>query len=47
MTPSAAPSTGTGLNNITRRLELLFPKKHKLTIDAGQSEYIVNLELQL
>jgi sensor histidine kinase YesM len=45
ITRKATVSTKTGLNNIIRRLDLLFPDKHKLTIDSGEREYQVKLEL--
>jgi LytS/YehU family sensor histidine kinase len=40
-------STGIGLSNVKRRLELIYPGRHQLrTIDQGQS-YFVHLDLQL
>ena len=38
---------GIGLNNVKRRLELLYPKKHELTINDKSDSYNVNLRLQL
>ncbi len=38
---------GIGLQNIKRRLTLLYPKKHKLRIDNTQDKYAVKLELDL
>ena len=40
-------STGTGIANVKRRLELLLPEQHDLTIEAGKNEYVVKLKLQL
>ena len=40
-------SHGIGLNNVKRRLELLYPKKHKLFIDDCNNTYKVNLQIQL
>ncbi|MBN8699626.1 MAG: histidine kinase [Chitinophagales bacterium] len=39
------PSTKTGLANAKRRLELLYPDKHKLRIQSSNDEYIVDLTL--
>lgn len=41
------PRGGIGLNNVKRRLELLYPKKHELKIEKTDKEYLVKLELQL
>ncbi|MBN2682349.1 MAG: histidine kinase [Bacteroidales bacterium] len=38
---------GLGLKNIKRRLELLYPKKHLLTIDDKGNRFIVNLVLEV
>lgn len=38
-------ASGIGLNNVKRRLELLYPHNHKLTINDGTAFYIVNLEI--
>jgi two-component system LytT family sensor kinase len=38
---------GIGLNNVRRRLELIYPGKHQLLIDDEAGFYTVNLELQL
>jgi LytS/YehU family sensor histidine kinase len=38
---------GIGLNNIKRRLELLYPNEHTLEISEDDSRYIVNLSLPL
>lgn len=41
------PRGGIGLNNVKRRLELLYPKKHELKIEKTAKEFLVKLELQL
>jgi two-component system LytT family sensor kinase len=38
---------GIGLDNLRKRLELLYPAKHMLVIADKGSSYIVNLEIQL
>lgn len=38
---------GIGLTNIRRRLDLLYPEKHKLTITEKDTIFIANLNLQL
>jgi hypothetical protein len=38
---------GLGLKNVTRRLELLYPGKHLLTISQTDNQYLVNLKLDL
>ena len=38
---------GLGLKNATRRLELLYPGKHNLTISQSDNQYLVNLKLNL
>ena len=38
-------ASGIGLNNVKRRLELLYPDNHKLTIDDGTEFYMVHLEI--
>jgi two-component system, LytTR family, sensor kinase len=38
---------GIGLNNVRRRLELIYPGTHNLTIEDKDEFYTVNLELQL
>ena len=47
--PSVSKQTigGIGLKNIQRRLELLYPGTHELTITDEPSRYIVNLILEL
>lgn len=36
-----------GLDIIKKRLELIYPKKHRLTINSNDSTYKVNLEILL
>lgn len=38
---------GIGLSNVTKRLELLYPKSHKITITKDPLSYSVYLEVQL
>jgi len=38
---------GLGLKNVTRRLELLYPGKHNLTISQTDNQYLVNLKIDL
>jgi hypothetical protein len=39
--------SGIGLENVKRRLDLVYPGKHKLTIDNADGEFIVNLEIDI
>jgi LytS/YehU family sensor histidine kinase len=39
--------TGIGLKNIRRRLELLYPGSHNLTISARDGRYTVNLDIYI
>jgi two-component system LytT family sensor kinase len=39
--------SGIGLANVKKRLELLYPGKHKLTITENTKEFIVKLNIQL
>jgi hypothetical protein len=41
------PSSGIGLKNVRRRLELLYPKAHQLQIEQNEKWYTVSLHLQL
>jgi len=38
---------GIGLENVKRRLELLYPGKHKMLVNNEKSMYLVSLEMQL
>ncbi|HET6996336.1 MAG TPA: histidine kinase [Chitinophagaceae bacterium] len=38
---------GIGLNNVKRRLELLYPGKHDLNIDSKEDIYMVDLKLKI
>lgn len=40
-------SGGIGVNNTKRRLELLYPKNHKLEIDKTTDKFIVKLEINI
>lgn len=40
-------STGIGINNVKRRLNLLYPNTHRLTINDTDAVYSVNLIIQL
>jgi hypothetical protein len=44
---SAPVAGGIGINNVRRRLELLYPGNYSLTRDAGQDVYIVSLTIEL
>jgi two-component system LytT family sensor kinase len=39
-------NTGIGINNVKRRLELMYPGKHKLTTEEKNNYYNVNLEIE-
>jgi LytS/YehU family sensor histidine kinase len=39
--------TGIGINNVKRRLELLYPGKHILSCEAHQKTYTVHLEINI
>jgi two-component system, LytTR family, sensor kinase len=40
-------STGTGLQNVKTRLDILYSKKHKLQIEETDSHYFVTLQIEL
>ena len=44
---SESKRKGMGLNNVKRRLKLLYPSAHKLEIDDKEYEYRVNLAIDL
>jgi hypothetical protein len=39
-------NTGIGINNVKRRLELMYPDKHKLSTTQIDNHYIVHLEIE-
>jgi two-component system LytT family sensor kinase len=39
------PAVGKGLTNIKRRLELIYPGKHKLVINGDQEKYSIHLKI--
>jgi two-component system, LytTR family, sensor kinase len=39
--------SGIGLENVRRRLELVYPGKHRLEINNGNGKFMVNLEIDL
>ncbi len=44
---SASPHTGIGIKNVQKRLSLLYPGKHELTITNEEDVFIVNLKIEL
>jgi LytS/YehU family sensor histidine kinase len=40
-------SSGIGLKNVLRRLELLYPQQHKITIRDTDEEFEVDLQITL
>ncbi len=44
---ASSPKEGIGLKNVSRRLELLYPNTHNLTIREEADHFIVKLQLQL
>ncbi len=38
---------GTGLNNVKKRLQLIYPKRHQLQINTSENRYTVKLSIQL
>ena len=40
-------TTGTGINNVKRRLDLLYPNKHSLLVEETDKLFTVNLEINL
>lgn len=45
--PDVERASGVGLKNVKRRLELLYPGKHKLVINESNGKYITDLNLQI
>ena len=45
--PDVERASGIGLKNVKRRLELLYPGKHKLTINESNGKYIAELNIQI
>jgi len=41
------PQSGTGISNLRKRLQLIYPEKHKLEIERTESFFKVTLHLQL
>jgi LytS/YehU family sensor histidine kinase len=39
--------SGTGIENVKKRLELLYPSKHQLEIKNNKSEFVVNLSIEI
>jgi len=44
--PETAQNSGIGLDNLKQRLQLLYPKKHQLTIKSNDSVYKLSLKLE-
>ena len=40
-------ASGIGLQNVQRRLNLLYPERHLLKITETETEYMVDLKIQL
>ena len=47
MRESARDSSRVGIENCRKRLELIYPKRHRLTIQEDDSLFKVKLEIQL
>lgn len=45
--PEVHPRSGTGIDNVRKRLELLYPGKHELEIVEESELFLVNLRLEL
>jgi LytS/YehU family sensor histidine kinase len=39
--------SGIGLENVKKRLQLLYPNRHQLTIISNESDYFVHLSVQI
>lgn len=46
-TAEAVTGHGIGLQNIRKRLNLIYPRRHNLTITAANGKFMVNLEIDL
>ena len=44
--PTTENDSGIGLDNLKQRLQLLYPKKHQLTIKKNDSVYKLSLKLE-
>lgn len=40
-------TSGIGIDNVKKRLEILYPKKYELNINESETEFIVNLKIDL
>jgi sensor histidine kinase YesM len=45
--PEPTPASGIGIENAIKRLDLIYPGKHELTITNDEEVFIVNLKIQL
>ena len=43
----ATKKSGTGIENVKKRLELLYPEKHQLEIKNDEKEFVVNLSIEI
>ncbi len=44
---SSSSRKGTGIDNVMKRLELLYPNKYNLDIDIVENKYVVKLEIEI
>ena len=47
VTPEDKNHSGIGIQNVQKRLSLLYPDKHELTITNEEEVFIVNLKVKL